>query len=154
MSLKSHRDAGDSDIDELYSELVALNAAAKANHLGIYSTNEVTKKQSIRSIDWSMDATKYFETLSASHKNLTAATPIIIDAVIEHVRDGASFRCYVPKDSCYVSFAFAGATCPRVNTPSSAAAEGQAASAGPEPFAVQSKLFTELRLLNRRLDLV
>jgi hypothetical protein len=156
VSLKSQRDRDSSpESDTLYDELVALNTAAKANHLGIYTNDEAAKKLAIRQIDWSMDANKYFESLLVGRKALTSATPVILNAIIEHVRDGASFRCFVPQHSCYVSFAFAGATCPRVNTPSAggAAAEG-AAAAGPEPFAVQSKLFTECRLLNRRLDLV
>lgn len=176
VSLKQQQHHSDSTTDsntaDLYSELVALNAAAKASNLGIYTSDEVAKKQAIRSVDWNTDATKYFETLLASRTTpLSASSPIILDVVIEHVRDGASFRCYVIRDSCYVSFAFAGATCPRVNTPSSsatattAAADGAtttttgsdnnaAGTAGPEPFAVQSKLFTELRLLNRRLEVV
>ena len=162
MTLKQHRDSvTDTDTPDIYPELVALNTAAKTTHLGIYTTDEVVKKNAIRAVDWTTDATKYFETLQLGRKvALSPTTPIVLDVVIEHIRDGASFRCYVPKDSCYVSFAFAGATCPRVNTPSASAgtvsADGStpSAAAGPEPFAVQSKLFTELRLLNRRLELV
>jgi hypothetical protein len=125
-----------------------------------------------------MDAAKYYQQLQARHKPTSTATSvasvkantpslspvIIINAVIEHVRDGASFRCYVPQDSCYVTFALAGATCPRVNngtTTSSSSSSDKNATSGngsggnaAEPFAIQSKLFTEMRLLNRRLDLV
>lgn len=150
-SLKEQRDREAAPESEaMYQELVLLNAAAKAGNIGIYNNDEVAKKASIRTIDWTVDAAKYFEGLLGDRKVLNPSSPVILEAVIEYIRDGASFRCYVPKDSCYVSFAFAGATCPRVNTPSSTSSENAAA---PEPFAAQSKLFTECRLLNRRLDL-
>ncbi len=140
------------------TDLVLLNETAKANKLGIYSTNENEKKKSIRNIDWNIDATAYYEKLVSSRYAPTAQKPLVISAVIEHVRDGASFRCYIPADSCYVSFAFAGATCPRVNSPSSSTANNSGTAekkvSEPEPFAVQSKLFTEFRLLNRKVDLV
>lgn len=150
-SLKEQRDreAGP-DSEALYQDLVLLNGAAKAGNLGIYNNDEAAKKASIRTIDWAVDGGKYFEGLLGGRKALSPSSPVVLEAVVEHIRDGASFRCYVPKDSCYVSFAFAGVTCPRVNTPSSASSENAAA---PEPFAAQSKLFTECRLLNRRLDL-
>ena len=155
-SLKQQRD-GNTDDDALYNELVELNNVAKANHLGIYNKDEATKKASIRNVDWTIDANQYFENLLGESKVITASNPIVIEGVIEHVRDGASFRCYIPKDSCYVTFAFAGATCPRVNLPSTSSNGAEATNesgAGPEPFALQAKLFTEIRLLNRRLDLV
>jgi hypothetical protein len=146
-ALKEQRDRDATPEGEaFYQELVTLNATAKAGNLGIYNTDDEAKKNSIRNIDWTLDAAKYFEGMLGGRKALSPSSPIVLEAVIEHIRDGASFRCYVPKDSCYVSFAFAGATCPRVNS----SAEGGAA---PEPFALQSKLFTECRLLNRRLDL-
>lgn len=153
-SLKSQRDS--SSDDEFYEELVELNNAAKANNLGIYNKNQNDKKASVRTIDWTLDASKYFETLLGGHKVVTPSNPIIIDVIIEHIRDGASFRCYVPNDSCYVTFALAGATCPRVNSSSgngNGSAESTDEGSSPEPFALQSKLFAEMRLLNRRLEL-
>lgn len=66
----------------------------------------------------------------------------------------------------YLSFSLAGIICPRINAsksqqPQAAAAtfEGEApaavANAGkPEPFALQARHFTELRLLNREVQIV
>lgn len=151
-SLKDNRDQGsNAENDALYEDLKLLNEIAKANNLGIYDKSETAKKSAVRTIDWTIDAKKYHDALTASRKS-PAGAPIVINAVVEHVRDGASFRCYVPADSCYVSFAFAGATAPRVNTPSGNSSEASK-KAEPEPFAIQSKLFTEFRLLNRRVDL-
>ena len=74
---------------------------------------------------------------------------------------GCVFRCFVPSVCAYISLALAGVTCPRVNakTPSSDASptehSSELACAGqtsPEPFALQGKLFTELRVLHRELN--
>lgn len=67
----------------------------------------------------------------------------------------------------YLSFSLAGIICPRINASKSqqsqaAAAttfEGEAPSAvtsagKPEPFALQARHFTELRLLNREVQIV
>jgi hypothetical protein len=52
----------------------------------------------------------------------------------------------------YVTVSLAGAICPRVNAAKSSAGNEQTEdNAGPEPFALQGKLFTELRVLNREL---
>ena len=71
----------------------------------------------------------------------------------------------MPSVCAYISLALAGITCPRVNAKASssgdaaAAEDSQAAAstpspsgAGPEPFALQGKLFTELRVLHRELN--
>jgi staphylococcal nuclease domain-containing protein 1 len=49
----------------------------------------------------------------------------------------------------YISFSLAGILCPRMN---SKAAEGEASQ--PEPFAQQARHFTELRMLNREMQIV
>lgn len=55
-----------------------------------------------------------------------------------------------------MTIALAGIVCPRVNAaPSKQEGSSESpASAAPEPFALQAKLFTELRLLSRELDVV
>lgn len=84
----------------------------------------------------------------------------------EYVRDGASLRVLLLESMTYLSFSLAGIICPRINAsksqqPQAAAAtfEGEApaaaANAGkPEPFALQARHFTELRLLNREVQIV
>lgn len=55
----------------------------------------------------------------------------------------------MPSACAYVTIALAGATCPRVN--GGKAGQTDDTSSEPEPFALQGKLFTELRVLNREL---
>ena len=61
----------------------------------------------------------------------------------------ALFRCFIPSISGYVSVSLAGIVCPRVNV---GKADAETPSS-PEPFALQARHFSELRLLNRELDI-
>ena len=60
----------------------------------------------------------------------------------------------------YLSFSLAGIICPRINAskqPTASDTETPASSASaskPEPFALQARHFTELRLLNREVQIV
>jgi staphylococcal nuclease domain-containing protein 1 len=60
----------------------------------------------------------------------------------------------------YISFSLAGIICPRINSgksQSSGESDDQKQSSSgskPEPFALQARHFTELRLLNREVEIV
>ena len=71
--------------------------------------------------------------------------------VIEYVRDGASFRAILPDTHTYINLSLAGVAAPRVNTPSKTN-NGDAPK--PEPCALESRYFTETRLLHRDVDVV
>lgn len=82
----------------------------------------------------------------------------------EYVRDGASLRVLLLESMTYLSFSLAGIICPRINASkqqpqATAAFEADAPAAAsstgkPEPFALQARHFTELRLLNREVQIV
>jgi staphylococcal nuclease domain-containing protein 1 len=112
------------------------------------------------------------------NRSLTYLVPIILllSPVIashriplqEFVRDGGSLRVLLLDSMTYISFSLAGILCPRLNSGSKAQSQSQAQSEGaegaasasastaaqPEPFALQARHFTELRLLNREMDVV
>ena len=57
----------------------------------------------------------------------------------------------------YLSFSLAGIICPRINASKQQPADADAtasSAAKPEPFALQARHFTELRLLNREVQIV
>eukprot|EP00602_Paraphysomonas_sp_CaronLab_P001201 CAMPEP_0185019232 /NCGR_PEP_ID=MMETSP1103-20130426/1860_1 /TAXON_ID=36769 /ORGANISM="Paraphysomonas bandaiensis, Strain Caron Lab Isolate" /LENGTH=865 /DNA_ID=CAMNT_0027549435 /DNA_START=359 /DNA_END=2956 /DNA_ORIENTATION=- len=137
----------DVNADE-YNELNQLYNEAKNNKYGIHTDDAVKRKESVRHINWNVDASSLYRDLT----NGKSVGDVRLKVIIEHVRDGSSFRCYVPSISGYVTLSLAGAICARVNAPKSDSAESENSS--PEPFALQAKLFSELRLLHRELDVV
>ena len=137
-----------------YQSLVELEATAKESKIGIFSD---FKEGNVRNICWN-PTPAFAEDLLAKFKGKS------IRVVIEYIRDGATFRCLHLDSMTYVNASLTGVLCPRMNTsPNTANAnKGESgdvtASSGPtpepEPFALQAKHFTELRLLNREVDLV
>ncbi|OQR83254.1 nuclease [Achlya hypogyna] len=69
-----------------------------------------------------------------------------IPAIIEMVRDGAAMRVILLSTMQIINFALSGVQCPRVNPAPGAEATG------PAPFAREAKLFTEMRLLHRKIN--
>lgn len=69
-------------------------------------------------------------------------------ALIEYVRDGGSLRVLLLDCWTFLSVSITGIVCPRFNSSGPA---GSASQVGPDPFAEQSRLFTQMRLLNRKL---
>ncbi|KDO20457.1 hypothetical protein SPRG_14329 [Saprolegnia parasitica CBS 223.65] len=69
-----------------------------------------------------------------------------IPAIIEMVRDGAAMRVILLSTMQIINFALSGVQCPRINPPVGAEATG------PAPFAREAKLFTEMRLLHRKVN--
>ena len=70
-------------------------------------------------------------------------------AIIEYVRDGASLRVLLLECNAIVSFSITGLYCPRFN---SGGAVSAGAAPSPEAYAEQARLFTQMRLLQRKLQ--
>lgn len=71
------------------------------------------------------------------------------------MRDGASLRVLLLESMTYLSFSLAGIICPRINAAKQQSApDAEASVSKPEPFALQARHFTELRLLNREVQIV
>lgn len=132
-----------------------------------YSPDNVQlKRSSVRHINWNLDAETFFKDISKGGRRGRESP--VVTVIFEHVRDGATFRfgyfltlffsnlthrCYVPSVCAYVTVSLAGVVCPRVNAAKTSSGNDQPEeSSGPEPFALQGKLFTELRVLNRELS--
>jgi hypothetical protein len=123
---------------------------AKASKLGIHTDDAIKKRNAVRQINWALDAAAYATNLLAPSKSPKSPNNSTVRVVVEHVRDGASFRCYLPSASAFVSVALAGIVCPRVNSGNGKV--DSEATTGPEAFALQARHFSEMRLLNREVD--
>lgn len=130
----------------IYDELVVANLEAKEAKLGMYST---TKNPIIRSINWAPTSAD-IETIFNKLKGIPTRV------VIEGVKDGSSLRILLLEDSpnpfTYIPFSLAGLICPRINTPKTDQAVNTVTH--PEPYSLQSRVFSELRLLNREINVI
>ncbi|KAI9911856.1 hypothetical protein PsorP6_009679 [Peronosclerospora sorghi] len=79
----------------------------------------------------------------------------LVPALVETVKDGASFRVILKQSLQLINFGLAGVQCPRISAPLNADKDGKsdAMSKGPESFAREAKHFTEVRLLHRDVDI-
>uniref|UniRef100_M4C3N0 Uncharacterized protein n=1 Tax=Hyaloperonospora arabidopsidis (strain Emoy2) TaxID=559515 RepID=M4C3N0_HYAAE len=83
----------------------------------------------------------------------------LVPALIESVRDGASFRVILKPSMQLVNFALAGVQCPRLNPVGEVPASSTGTSrtllpeASPAPHAREAKHYTEVRLLHRDVEL-
>jgi staphylococcal nuclease domain-containing protein 1 len=129
----------------IHDELVVANIEAKESKLGIYST----KKPIIRSINWAPTSAD-IETIFNKLKGIPTRV------VIEGVKDGSSLRILLLEDGpnpfTYLPFSLAGVLCPRINTPKTDQAVDTVTH--PEPYSLQSRVFSELRLLNREINVI
>uniref|UniRef100_A0A0K0EWU5 Staphylococcal nuclease domain-containing protein n=1 Tax=Strongyloides venezuelensis TaxID=75913 RepID=A0A0K0EWU5_STRVS len=116
--------------NEFVEKLLVLQEKAKASKLGRW-IDENEHHKHVRNIQWNIPNIQGFV---QKYKGTT------VKAIIENVRDGSSFRAYIPQESAYITFVLSGIKCP--------------ALLKKEPFAEEAKLFVEARLLNREIDLV
>eukprot|EP01041_Mallomonas_annulata_P007052 gene7052-14351_t len=130
----------------VYTQLVELENEAKAAKVGIYTDDNAVRAKAVRTLQWSPTSATV-EQLYNSKKGG------VIRVVIEFIRDGASLRCLHLDSMTYLTVSLTGVLCPRLNTPKSDA-DPATPPVPPEPFALQAKHFTELRMLNREVDLV
>jgi staphylococcal nuclease domain-containing protein 1 len=119
------------------ARLVGLEEAAKAGLKGKWAPPEEHPNH-IRSIKWSHDNLHHL--VDSFHKKP-------IDAVIEHVRDGCTVRAFLLPTFDYVTIMLSGIKCPMFKI-------GSDGSQSPEQFAEEAKYFTEVRLLQRDVQIV
>mmetsp|Transcript_28764 Transcript_28764/g.37765 ORF Transcript_28764/g.37765 Transcript_28764/m.37765 type:complete len:904 (+) Transcript_28764:127-2838(+) len=130
-----------------YDELVLLENQAQTEKVGMWTDDPVAKEGCVRNVtyaDFDSDAI------------LNEFKGIPVKSVIEHIRDGSSFRVLLLPNWTVVNFMLSGVQCPRVNTaPRVDPTTGQPVPASePEPFAREAKHFTEIRLLHREVDVL
>lgn len=126
--------------DSGYTQLKALESSAKQEKKGLWKGPQegVDTKCNVKaSADF--DTKKLFEQIEDTE----------VEAIIEYVRDGASFRVVLLPHMVSVVFNLAGVACPRIGRKP---VEGEPV-AGPEPYAMEAKHFAEVRLLNRKVPL-
>lgn len=136
----------------LHDELIQLESTAKNAYAGIYTKDPKLKAASIRKLNWAPTATDIKNIYTQFQNKPTKA-------IIEYVRDGASFRVYIVESQTYISFSLGGVLAPRINSSSKEEIDGDEDGvnknkAAAEPFAFQSRHFSEIRLLCRDVDIV
>jgi len=102
--------------------------AAEKSGIGMFGTNPIVR-----------DVT--FEVVNAA-SFLASVKGKSLPAIIEYVRDGAAFRLILTDSMTFINLNLAGVQCPRLSSEPS------------EPFSKEAKYFTELRLLNRQVNVV
>lgn len=150
------RTGNESEASPELEELVRLEAEALAEKKGLHA-GEAGEGATREGVQWGpgVDTEAILQRIKGKPTRMT----------IEYVRDGGAFRALVLDSHTYVNLSLAGITAPRVNFPpktASAAGDGGAGAttvaAGtaskPEPYALESRNFTETRLLHRDVDVV
>ena len=102
--VKESRDGKNSSI---HDELLQLEVAAKAAKLGIHTTESKVKIAATRQLKWT-------PTAADINSLLTKYKDVPTKGIIEYVRDGASFRVYIVKESMFVSLSLVGVMVPLV----------------------------------------
>ena len=111
----------------------------------MFTTDSKLKALATRHIVWSPTASEMAQ-LIKKYKDIPTK------AIVEYVRDGASFRIYIVAEGIYISFSLVGVVAPRMGN-SSGTGENATTTPG-ELYCLQSRHFTELRMLNREVDVI
>lgn len=148
----------------VYDELLSLEDGAVAASKGLFGT-DMSHPDTVRSITWDhADPPALLRELQRAGKQA---------AIVEGVRDGASLRCLLRPSNVMVNFNMAGVFVPRPGRAPKAGAAASAASTAPaasgagegsagassvdrskdEPLSLDSRYFSESRLLHRDLEL-
>nr|XP_032804965.1 staphylococcal nuclease domain-containing protein 1 [Petromyzon marinus] len=119
------------------ARLCDLEDQAKAQKKGLWG--EGTGSQTTRDLKYTVENPRHF--VDSFHQNP-------VNAIIEHVRDGCTFRALLLlPDNFMVTVMLSGVKCPMFKRE----ADG---TETPEPFAAEAKFFTESRLLQRDVQIV
>ena len=141
-TVKKSRDDKRSNV---YDDLIDAENNAKEEKLGLFGDTSVAIKRVLNWAPTSAEVENIFKTL----KNKPTKV------IIESVRDGAALRVLLLPNSpfpfTYIPFSLAGVMSPRLNNQKTDVG-GEPLQT--EPFAVQSRHFTEIRLLNRDVEIV
>ena len=98
VTVRTERD--DHGQKELYEELIEMQASARDNHKGLWSSRRAT-----RNVTWTLpDPEAFFK----ANKGFPMA------AVIEQVRDGSTFKCYLLEGGEFITLHLAGIQSPRI----------------------------------------
>ena len=147
--VRTPRQGNEGEASPDLEELQRLEAEAIAEKKGVHA-GETGEGATREGVQWGpeVDSQAVLQRIKGKTTKMT----------IEYVRDGAAFRAIIPDTHTYINLSLAGIAAPRVNTQTktaSAAGEGGAAAAPkPEAHALESKYFTETRLLHRDVDVV
>ncbi|XP_056013676.1 staphylococcal nuclease domain-containing protein 1-like isoform X1 [Ostrea edulis] len=117
-------------------QLIQLEDVAKSAGKGKWNTEEAAKH--IRNVKWTVENPRNFVD---SHHNKP------IDAVIEHVRDGCTVRAFLLPSFDYVTIMLSGIKCPMFK-------QDDSGKQVPETFTEEAKYFTEVRLLQRDVQII
>ncbi|XP_071517216.1 staphylococcal nuclease domain-containing protein 1 isoform X2 [Panulirus ornatus] len=118
------------------SRLLELEEAAKAQNKGKWAGGDA---KHVRNVTWTCENMRSF---------VDKARGKPIDAVIEHVRDGSTIRCFLFPDFHYITLMISGIRCPMNKLDADGKLDGS------EPFADEARYFTESRLLQRDVQVV
>ncbi|XP_063698694.1 staphylococcal nuclease domain-containing protein 1 [Culicoides brevitarsis] len=120
------------------AHLVELEDAAKDAGKGKWGPNA---KNAIREVQYTVgDNNKFLEQFKGKQ----------LSAVVEHVRDGSSFRVLLLDSFTYVTLVLSGVRCPTFKLD----ANGRPDETAIVPYAREAKFFTECRLLNQTVKVV
>lgn len=131
----NERRAISSEDEIAYANLLSLQNVAKENGKGIWAGSKGAG--ATKNVSSEYDAGALFQELRDKE----------VDAVIEYVRDGSSYRLVLVEKMLSVVFNLAGIRCPRLGRKPTNGAD----AVKPEPYAHEAKHFVEVRLLHRRV---
>ncbi|CAK9002815.1 Ribonuclease TUDOR 2 (AtTudor2) (TUDOR-SN protein 2) (100 kDa coactivator-like protein) [Durusdinium trenchii] len=118
-------------------EMIRVGDEAEQKGLGMFNTDPAAVAKAVRDVQYEpKDPKALLEKVKGKPQK----------AIVEYARDGGSFKVLLVDEMTYITFNLAGVQCPRLNS-------GDGAGAA-EPFAREAKYFTEMRILNRGLNVV
>lgn len=120
------------------SNLIDLEETARSQGKGKWASDDA---KHVRSVKWTCENMRSF---------VDKAKGKPIEAVIEHVRDGSTVRCFLLPDFHYITLMISGIRCPMNKLDS----EGKLDKSSSEPFADEARYFTESRLLQRDVEII
>ncbi|XP_042223849.1 staphylococcal nuclease domain-containing protein 1-like [Homarus americanus] len=120
------------------SRLVDLEEAARTQSKGKWAGSDA---KHVRNVKWTCENMRSF---------VDKARGKPIDAIVEHVRDGSTIRCFLLPDFHYITLMISGIRCPMNKLDS----EGKPDKSNSEPFADEARFYTESRLLQRDIQVI
>jgi len=120
------------------SKLTEFEDSAKAAGKGKWAGHDADH---VRDIKWTCENMR-------AYVDKAGGKPI--PAVVEHIRDGSTVRAFLLPDMQYVTLMISGIRCPMNKLD----ADGKVDMGNPEPFAAESRYYTESRMLQRDVEII